>query len=61
MAKYIDPPMGWAYGFPKIIPDNVGDVTKWLIAQGYPQKEIDNLGGHFYCRFWEDNDETISS
>ena len=56
----IDPPSGWKYGFPKPIPKKRRkDVNAWLVEQGYPQKEIDNLGEHFYCRYWEiDTNET---
>lgn len=50
----VDPPSGWMYGFPKIIPDDVeGDVRPWLVENGYPQSEIDKMPNHFYCRFWE--------
>jgi len=49
----IDPPSGWRYGFPKPLPEGVNNVNKWLVENGYPQQEIDALGEHFYCRFWE--------
>lgn len=49
----IDPPNGWAYGFPKVIPEEHQNRTlEWLVENGYPQKEIDKLGNHFYCRYW---------
>jgi hypothetical protein len=50
----IDPPSGWMYGFPKILPDGITDKIKWLTENGYPQYEIDNCGDHFYCRYWEE-------
>ena len=53
MAKWIDPPSGWRYGFPKIMPDGVTDIHKWLVENGYPQEEIDKMGEHFYCRYWD--------
>ena len=54
MATIIDPPSGWKYGFPKPIPeDRRYDSLTWLVEQGYPQSEIDALGEHFYCRYWE--------
>jgi len=56
-VQYIDPPSGWKYGFPKIIPDGVTDVMAWLLEQGYPQKEIDSCGKHFYCRHWNEEVE----
>ena len=50
----IDPPSGWQYGFPKPIPeDRRYDSLTWLVEQGYPQSLIDELGEHFYCRYWE--------
>lgn len=59
MAVVIDPPEGWRYGFPKVIPDDVQDERKWLVENGYPQEEIDKLanskyGDLFYCRYWEE-------
>jgi hypothetical protein len=60
MATIIDPPSGWKYGFPKPIPeDRRYDSLTWLVEQGYPQHLIDDLGEHFYCRFWEHPDTTI--
>jgi hypothetical protein len=55
----IDPPSGWRYGFPKVIPDpKPEDMTEWLVENGYPRAEIDKMGEHFYCRYWEtDEDE----
>ena len=50
--KMIDPPSGWKYGFPKEIPDDVENIFKWLVENGYPQEEIDKCGEHFHCRFW---------
>lgn len=51
----IDPPSGWKYGFPKVFPYDVKpeDTLDWLVKNGYPQKEIDSYGKHFYCRHWE--------
>ena len=50
----IDPPSGWKYGFPKELPDSKPeDIRKWLVENGYPQKEIDACGDYFYCRYWE--------
>jgi len=48
----IDPPSGWRYGFPKVLPEDVTDTIKWLVENGYPQHEIDACGDHFYCRHW---------
>ena len=49
----IDPPSGWRYGFPKVLPEGVTDTIAWLLENGYPQHEIDACGDHFYCRHWE--------
>lgn len=50
----IDPPSGWKYGFPKVIPlEYLNRTLEWLVENGYPQKEIDSCGKHFYCRYWE--------
>jgi len=58
MAKMIDPPSGWRYGFPKEIPTDVIDTKKWLVENGYPQEEIDRYGKYFSCRYWITNDES---
>lgn len=50
----IDPPSGWKYGFPKVLPDEQKNRTlEWLVENGYPQEEIDSCGKYFYCRYWE--------
>lgn len=57
MALYIDPPSGWRYGFPRVIPEDRRDeIEKWLVENGYPQSEIDSLGKYFYVnvRMWEE-------
>lgn len=52
----VDPPAGWRYGFPKAYPkEKVGsneELNEWLLANGYPQKEIDSCGDYFPVRFW---------
>jgi hypothetical protein len=50
---YIDPPGGWRYGFPKILPNDIKDVNSWLVQNGYPQSEIDSCGKYFHYRSWE--------
>jgi hypothetical protein len=54
--RIIDPPSGWQYGFPKPIPNDVKDVKKWLVDNGYPQKLIDELGEYFFYRSWDRDD-----
>lgn len=59
-----DPPSGWRYGFPKPLPKDLPDgesVIPWLLSEGYPQKEIDNCGDYFYCRYWEVDEDEIES
>jgi endonuclease YncB( thermonuclease family) len=53
---WIDPPSGWMFGFPKVW-DRQGDLNAWLVKEGYPQKEIDSLGEHFYVRVWESDEK----
>jgi hypothetical protein len=54
MRKMVDPPSGWRYGFPKMLPENFDQhkIREWLVENGYPQEEIDSLGDYFYVRFW---------
>jgi len=54
----IDPPSGWKYGFPKPLPDGVENIKEWLLENGYPQREIDLCGKHFYYRTWEQSNDT---
>jgi hypothetical protein len=54
IVTYIDPPSGWKYGFPKVLPDeHKSRAREWLIEQGYPEKVIESYGEHFYCRHWQ--------
>jgi len=56
----IDPPSGWKYGFPKAMPkmfDTYKEQLAWLVSEGYPQKEIDSMGDHFYCKYYEEEIE----
>jgi hypothetical protein len=58
----VDPPSGWRYGFPRAY-DRVtdgDDFMAWLVAQGYPQAEIDRMGDHFYVRQWVEPEDTES-
>lgn len=49
----IDPPGGWKYGFPKVIPpEHQTRTLDWLVEQGYPRSEIESFGKNFYCRYW---------
>jgi hypothetical protein len=55
---WCDPPAGWKYGFPKMW-DGEGDYFKWLVAEGYPQAEIDKMGKYFFSRYWEASEEDV--
>ena len=50
--RWIDPPAGWKYGFPKLW-NGEGDLTEWLVSKGYPKREIARLGAQFPVRQWE--------
>jgi hypothetical protein len=49
-----DPPSGWKYGFPKVIPEEIDNdnLRKWLLDNGYPQHELDKFPDYLPCRFW---------
>ena len=64
MSKVLmcDPPSGWKYGFPRPLPADLSQdesIIPWLLEQGYPQSEIDACGDHFYCRYWETDDDSL--
>ena len=52
--RWIDPPSGWKYGFPKPFDADPGQaVEDWLLGNGYPQSEIDQWHGRGVpCRIW---------
>ena len=54
-VTYCDPPDGWKYGFPKVVPDEARGkgFNQWLIDNGYPKSLIEQCGDRFPCRFWE--------
>jgi hypothetical protein len=39
--------------------DGEGDYFKWLVAEGYPQAEIDKMGKYFFSRYWEASEEDV--
>ena len=55
--KFIDPPGGWKYGFPKEMLREVTDIRTFLVENGYPQSEIDSLSEYFFVRTWEETEE----
>jgi hypothetical protein len=47
-----DPPSGWKYGFPKPYKPLAGEtLEQTLLRDGYPQRELDSLGGARHVRF----------
>jgi hypothetical protein len=58
-VTYIDPPMGWKFGFPKILPKGVEITNEWFVEQGYPQNVIDAHGKYFCWRTWEQEVEKV--
>lgn len=52
---FIDPPEGWRYGFPRVLPRNlIGDsegLERWLIQNGYPKEDVDCAMK--YSWYWE--------
>lgn len=53
MAKIVDPPSGWRYGFPKEIPEDVKDIKSWFIENGYPEDKVDLALK--YSRYWNED------
>lgn len=56
MAKVlmIDPPSGWLYGFPKVIPEGA-KIAEFYLKHGYPKDEIDFAVR--WSRMWEVDDD----
>jgi hypothetical protein len=52
--RWIDPPSGSSYGFPKPFDPGPGQaIDDWLLANGYPRCEIDDWQGRGVpCRIW---------
>jgi hypothetical protein len=59
MTKYIDPPWGFRYGFPKPIPENTPNIIEWLLQNGYPQSAIDEMGEYFVCNSFHRDEPQI--
>ena len=55
---WVDPPSGWRFGFPKLW-NGEGNIMEWLVAEGYPKKEITSLGASFFVRQWYDTPDMI--
>jgi hypothetical protein len=60
----IDPPEGWRYGFPKIIPNDMIIASeelfsKWLVSNGYPEDRL--FEALRYSRYWEQNEKNSTN
>lgn len=52
-VRMIDPPNGHLYGFPKPFNAQEGETLEgWLLANGYPQEEIDVYPRGVPCRVY---------
>ena len=55
-----DPPSGWKWGFPKVMPEGlIGEAFyEWLISEGMPRSEIDYWNnsqlGYMPIRCWNE-------
>lgn len=49
---FVDPPEGWRYGFPKLVPVELyeKDIRPWLVEQGYPTSCLTD--SEFSCRYF---------
>jgi len=50
----VDPPSGWAYGFPKLW-DGTEPLDRWLFKHGYPNEDI--AFALNYLRMWPVEDD----
>jgi hypothetical protein len=54
---FVDPPSGWIYGFPKVVPVDIlkdeEQFKEWLIANGFPKKNVELALK--YSRYWEES------
>ena len=48
--RIIDPPSGWMYGFPKVLPEGM-EMEELLRNSDYPKKDIPFALKHM--RYWE--------
>lgn len=50
----VDPPEGWRFGFPKIVPEwlKPEDMDAWIVQQGYPRSMRDSGCRELIYRLW---------
>lgn len=53
-VTYVDPPSGWKFGFPKILPEGV-DYAQLLRDSGYPERDIELA--LTYSRYWTEGED----
>ena len=53
----IDPPSGWMYGFPKVIPEGA-KIAEFLRDNGYPKGDID-FAVRWIRMWYSDGDEQV--
>ena len=53
MVLVVDPPEGWRFGFPKIVPEwlKPEDMDAWIVQQGYP-RSIRDSHSELTFRLW---------
>ncbi len=52
VGKFIDPPSGWRYGFPKqFYPVGYEGLRGWMVREGYPKTQVDFAMQ--YLRVWK--------
>lgn len=56
----VDPPEGWMYGFPKVLPafKSLEEELRWFVDSGYPQELIDR-GMLNHCRYFQTEAEIL--
>lgn len=55
MKKWIDPPSGHRYGFPKVYDDESGEtLAEWLVKEGYPEDRAEDIA---FTRAWDYTEE----
>jgi len=53
-VTYVDPPSGWKFGFPKILPEGA-DYEQLLRDSGYPERDIELA--LTYSRYWTEGED----
>lgn len=51
---WVDPPSGWLYGFPKLVPEDC-NMREVMLSTRYPNEDIDFALEHM--RVWPEREE----